>query len=55
MNASMSGHEGVVRLLLARGAKVATRNKQGGTAISWATRRGHDACAALLRAHGATE
>jgi len=53
MLASMNGHEGVVRLLLARGAKVATRTSGGSTALSWATRRGHAACEALLRAHGA--
>jgi len=55
MLASINGHEGVVRLLLARGAKVATRSKYGDTALFWATRRGRAACAALLRAHGATD
>ena len=53
--ASMHGYEGVVRLLLARGAKVATRNELGKTALGHATQRGHAACVALLRAHGATD
>jgi len=39
-----------MRMLLAREAKVATRNKHGNTALSMAPA----ACAALLRAHGAT-
>jgi len=55
MYACMNGHEGVVRLLLARGAKVATRSLGERTALSLATRYGHAACAALLRAHGATD
>ena len=54
MWASMRGHEGIMRLLLARGAKVATRSKYGDTALSLAMERGHPACAALLRAYGAT-
>ena len=44
-----------MRLLLARGAKVATRNKNGNTALSLVTQFRHAACAALLRAHGATD
>jgi len=47
MDASFRGHEGVVRLLLARGAKVVTRTKHGITALSLAA----SACASLLRAH----
>jgi len=43
-----------VRLLLARGAKVAMSSKNGVTALSWAVYQRHDASAALLRAHGAT-
>jgi len=51
IRASCAGHEGVVRLLLARGAKVTTQNTFGRTALSYAA---SDACTALLRAHGAT-
>jgi len=54
MYASLKGHEGVVRLLLARVAKVAARNKYGSSPLSYATNNGQAACAALLRAHGAT-
>jgi len=54
MDACRYGQEGVVRMLLARGAEVAKCDWLGETALSWATRQGHDACAAVLRTHGAT-
>jgi hypothetical protein len=90
MMASFSGHEGIVRLLLARGAIIKLQNTQQGwsalhaavvrdhpgtvallcaapgaaaalalcysgqTPLGWAIARGHAACEAVLRAHGAT-
>ena len=53
MLASYHGCEGVVRLLLARGAKVATRNKRGLTALFAADYSGP--ISVLLRAHGSPE
>jgi len=50
MSASISGHFDVVRLLLARGAKVEARNINGDTASSVAT---SDEIRALLAAHAA--
>jgi len=54
MIASVNGHEGLVRVLLARGDKVATRSKIGSNALTCASLRNHLACEELLRAHGAT-
>ena len=53
MLASYNGNKGVVRLLLARRAKVATRTASGRTVLSLA--QGHPACTAFLRTHGATD
>ena len=51
MLAGYRGHKGFVWLLLARGANVALRDRDGKTALGWAE---HGPVAALLEAAGAT-
>ena len=48
--AAARGHEGVVRLLLARGADAGAVDKRGATAASLAAKQGHAQVAALLEA-----
>ena len=52
MAASANAHEGVVRLLLSRGADASLRNDDGTTALSLAAT---DEIEELLRAHGAVD
>ncbi len=49
MIAAQYGKTGVVRALLAHGADPALRDKQGRTALDWASMRGQDDAVALLR------
>ena len=51
--AGLHGHEGVVRLLLARGADVVLRDRNGRTVLWWSERGGGEAVKALLEAAGA--
>jgi ankyrin repeat protein len=51
--AAQHGHDGMVRLLLANGAKVDAVNDNGVTALMFATQNGHDGAAAILKEHGA--
>ena len=51
--AALQGHEAVVRLLLDRGADIATQDKDGWTALNVAARRGHKAVVRLLLDRGA--
>ena len=51
MRACSRRHEAVVRLLLSRGANVATRDRSGDTPLSYTST---DSIKVLLRAHGAT-
>ena len=46
--ASLKGHEGAVRLLLARGARQELQNEDGATALHAAARRGHAGIVELL-------
>ena len=55
MRASWGGHEGVVRLLLTRGANLAQHDINGGTALGWAKLNGQAAVVELLEAAGAPE
>ena len=55
MRASYWGREGAVRLLLARGANVALRERDGKTALWWAKFNGKAAVMALLDAAGVRE
>ena len=50
MDASCDGHEGFVRLLLARGADAALRDSHGMTALWYAKVRGTATVVALLEA-----
>ena len=52
MRAARYGRLGCVRMLLGARAATALVDAQGWTATEHATRWGHEACAAVLRAHG---
>jgi ankyrin repeat protein len=52
MWAAARGHVEVVRVLLASGADLSARTREGRTAIDIATQEGHDNVAALLRENG---
>jgi ankyrin repeat protein len=43
----------VVKLLLERGVELETKDKDGQTPLSWATRHGHEAVVMLLLERGA--
>ena len=53
MSASLEGEIEMVKLLLARGAKVTSRDPSGGTALSCAVLRGHLDIARMLISAGA--
>ncbi len=48
-----SGHDITVKLLLDRGAQIEASNKDGLTALHWASSNGHDATVKLLLDRGA--
>ena len=52
MLAAVEGHVAIGKLLLEKGAKVATANNKGQTALAIATQKGHTAFAEMLQAHG---
>ena len=53
MHASWSGEVAAVELLLDRGADINARSDDGYTALAWASEKGHDEVAAVLRAWAA--
>jgi ankyrin repeat protein len=46
--AAGNGHEAIVKLLLEKGAKLESKDKDGWTPLSWATRNEHKAIIKLL-------
>jgi ankyrin repeat protein len=52
MLAAVEGHVALGSLLLEKGAKTASTNNKGQTALDIATQKGHTAFVELLRAHG---
>jgi ankyrin repeat protein len=55
MGAAMTGATETVELLLSHGADVHARDKDGDTALKWASRGGFNNVVRLLKAHGAKE
>ena len=53
--AAGTGHMGVAALLIAKGADVNARDASGATALTVASRAGHQALVELLRQHGGLE
>ncbi len=53
--ATMSGHAGIVRILLAQGANVHTKDMEGWTALKYAEGFGHEEIIMLLRSADAAE
>ncbi len=53
MIASNHGHDKIVKMLLAEGAKVDAKNNNGMTALMFASKNGHDKVVTMLLAEGA--
>ena len=53
MKAAENGHKKVVKLLIDKGAKTGTKNKEGKTALQLAQASDHDDVVKYLQSHGA--
>lgn len=46
--AAEKGHEGIIRLLVTKGANIQAKDAQGYTPLHWATKNGRDGAVAVL-------
>jgi ankyrin repeat protein len=51
--AAFEGHKEVAEMLINKGAEVNAKDREGNTALNWASSRGHTSVVALLKSRGA--